>query len=68
MLAAGKHLPRPPKSVFVWPHKLLMNTKSFLALLAAAALLAPAGLTAQTATQTAPATNRPAASSMDPEL
>jgi len=45
-----------------------MNTKSFLALLAAAALLAPAGLTAQTATQTAPATNRPAASSMDPEL
>ena len=45
-----------------------MKTKPFLALLAAAALLAPAGLTAQTA-QPAPTTttNHPA-SSMDPEL
>jgi thiol-disulfide isomerase/thioredoxin len=41
-----------------------MKTKSFLPLLAAAALLLPAGLNAQTA---ATGTNRPA-SSMDPEL
>ena len=62
ILTAGKHLPRPPKNVFVWESKFLMNTKPFLALLAAVALLAPAGLTAQTTT------NRPAANPMDPGL
>ncbi len=64
MFPGGKHLPRPQKSVFVFPykHSMLMKFKSLLILLAAAALLGPAHLTAQTVT-----TNRPV-SHLDPEL
>ena len=44
-----------------------MNTKSFFALLATAALLVPASVSAQTTTVSPPTTNR-AAGGMDPEL